>query len=243
LSNFFLVQYPRLFRQTWKFTAASLLLSALSAVMAFSKVQSSPEVVADIMGGGEKEFYGPKSVADIRERFGHQGNPLLSGLVIQNNVRVALNAFALGITFGVGTVCVLVVNGAMVGGIAGAFAKSGIQGQFWLVILPHGALELTAVVIAGGAGLLVGYSLWCPGRRTRRRALREEVVRAMQLVLGLVPAFVVAGLFEGLVTPSDAIPELLKVSLGVAVAVVFWLYLLLAGRAAGELKPLARLQQ
>jgi uncharacterized membrane protein SpoIIM required for sporulation len=230
LSTFFLTQYPRLFRQTWKFTVASLLLSAISALMAYSTVQSSPEVVADILGGADGELYGPKSVADIRERFGHEGNPLLSSLVITNNIRVALGAFALGITFAIGTVYVMIVNGAMLGGIAGAFAKSGIERQFWMVVLPHGALELSAVVIAGGAGLLVGYALWCPGRRTRRRALREEVVRAVQLAVGLIPAFAVAGLFEGLVTPSDAIPELLKVILGVAVAVVFWLYLLLAGR-------------
>jgi hypothetical protein len=84
--------------------------------------------------------------------------------------------------------------------------------------------------VAGGAGLLVGYGLWCPGRRTRRRALREESVRAMQLAVGLIPAFAVAELFEGLVTPSDAIPEALKVILGVAAAVIFWLYVLLAGR-------------
>ena len=243
LSNFFLVSYPRLFRRTWKFMAVSFLLSALSALTAFSTVQNSPQIVADIMGGMDNEFYGPKSVADIRERFGHEGDPRLSSFVITNNIRVALLAFALGITFGIGTVYVMIFNGAMVGGIAGAFAKSGIAGQFWMVILPHGALELSAVVIAGGAGLLVGHSLWCPGRRTRRRALREEAVRAMQLAVGLVPAFAVAGLFEGLVTPSDAIPESLKVGLGLAVAVVFWLYLLLAGRKADPQEAIAGLQQ
>lgn len=232
LSHFFLVHIPRLFRETWKFTATSLLISAASALMAYFTVQYSPGVVADIMGGGfaNREFYGSKSVGDIRERFGHEGNPMLSSFVITNNIRVAVTAFALGITFGLGTVYVLIVNGAMLGGIAGAFAKSGIGWQLWMVILPHGALELSAIVVAGGAGLLLGHSLWCPGQRTRRRALREEAVRAVQLAVGLVPAFIVAGIFEGFVTPSDAIPELLKVILGVAVAVAFWLYLLLGGR-------------
>ena len=123
----------------------------------------------------------------------------------------------------------LMVNGAMVGGIAGAFARSGLHRQFWMVILPHGALELSAIVVAGGAGLLVGYALWCPGQRTRRRALREEAVRAVQLAAGLIPAFAVAGVFEGFVTPSDAVPDLLKVILGAAAAAIFWLYLLLGG--------------
>jgi uncharacterized membrane protein SpoIIM required for sporulation len=232
LSWFFLVRYPRLFRETWRFTLASLLVAATSALMAYSAVQSSPQVVADILGGAEEEFYGEKSVADIRQRFGHEGNPLLSSVVITNNIRVALGAFALGITYGIGTVYVLLVNGAMLGGIAGAFAKSGIAGPFWMVILPHGALELSAVVIAGGAGLLLGYGLWAPGQRTRRRALREEAVRAVQLAAGLIPAFAVAGIFEGFVTPSQAIPEPLKVLFGVAAAAVFWLYLLVGGRKA-----------
>ena len=82
----------------------------------------------------------------------------MSSFVITNNIRVALTAFALGITFGIGTVYMLTVNGAMVGGIAGAFAKSGIGWQFWMVILPHGALELSAIVVAGGAGLLLGHA-------------------------------------------------------------------------------------
>jgi len=232
LSHFFLVRNPQLFRETWKFTLASFLISASSAVMAYVTVQTSPGVVADILGGADKEFYGSKSPADIRERFGHEGSPVLSSVVITNNIRVALGAFALGITFGIGTIYTLIVNGAMLGGIAGAFAKSGIGWQLWMVILPHGALELSAVVVAGGAGLLLGYSLWCPGQRTRRRALQEESVRAMQLAVGLIPAFIVAGIFEGFVTPSDAIPEAVKVALGIAAASVFWLYLLVGGRKA-----------
>ena len=230
LTRFYLTDYPRLFRATWKYTFASLAISVFCGAMAFSVVQTSPQTVADILGGGDSEFYGPKEVADIRERFGHEGNPLFSSCVITNNIRVALLAFAMGITFGIGTVYVLAVNGAMVGGIFGAFAKSGIGWQFWAVILPHGALELSAIVVAGGAGLLVGHSLWCPGPRTRRRALREEAIRAMQLAVGLVPAFILAGLIEGLVTPSDAIPEAVKLTLGLAVGATFWLYLLLAGR-------------
>lgn len=230
VGEFFLVTYPRLFRQTWRFSFASFLVAAAAAVMAYSTVQRSPEVVADILGAGDQEFYGRKSVADIRERFGHSGDPVLSSFVITNNIKVALAAFALGITFGIGTIFALIVNGAMLGGIAGAFAKSGIAWQFWMVILPHGALELSAIVVAGGAGLLVGYALWAPGQRTRPRALREEAIRAMQLAVGLVPAFLIAGIFEGFVTPTDVIPESLKVALGLAAAAIFWLYLLVGGR-------------
>jgi uncharacterized membrane protein SpoIIM required for sporulation len=230
LGRFFLRDYPRLFRRTWKFTFASLLVSLAAAFAGYWTVQDNPQIVADIMGGNDREFFGNKTIADIRERFGHESNPLMSSVIISNNVRVALLAFALGVTFGVGTVGALVLNGAMVGGITGAFAKSGLAWKMWMVLLPHGALELSAIVIAGGAGLYVGYGLWAPGQRTRRRALREDAITAMQLAAGLIPAFIFAGLIEGLVTPSDAIPEPVKVGLGITAAVAYWLYLLLTGR-------------
>lgn len=230
LGKFFLRDYPRLFRRTWKFTFASFLISAATACAAYWTVQDSPQTVADVMGGRDSEFYGVKTIADIRERFGHESSPLMSSTIIPHNIQVALLAFALGISFGIGTVVVLAVNGAMVGGLTGAFAKSGLAWKMWMVLLPHGALELSAIVIAGGAGLMVGYGLWAPGPRTRRRALREDIVTAMQLAAGLIPAFIFAGLMEGLVTPSDAMAEPAKVALGIALAAVYWLYLLLAGR-------------
>lgn len=230
LINFFLIRYPRLFRETWKFTLASFVVCAASAAMAFTTVQTHPEIVADILGGADQEFYGEKRPEDIRERFGHGPNPILSSVVTTNNIRVALLAFALGITFGIGTLFVLVVNGAMLGGLTGAFAASGVGGAFWMTVLPHGALELSAIVIAGGSGLLMGYALCCPGQRTRRRALREDALKAVQLAAGLIPAFIVAGVYEGFVTPTDAMPEEAKVALGVVTAAVFWLYLLLGGR-------------
>ncbi len=184
MGAFFLRDYPRLFRQTWKFTLASFLISLATACAAYCTVQDSPQTVADIMGGNDREFYGEKSLADIRERFGHEGNPMLSSFVITNNIRVALTAFAFGISFGLGTIWVLAVNGAMVGGIAGAYAKSGIAWQMWMVLLPHGALELSAIVIAGGAGLLMGYGLCAPasargaGRPRRRRPRRAVGLRS-----------------------------------------------------------------
>ncbi len=82
LGRFFLKDYPRLFRQTWKFTFASFLISLIAACAAYRTVQESPQTVADILGGNDQEFYGHKTVADIRERFGHEGDPLLSSTVI-----------------------------------------------------------------------------------------------------------------------------------------------------------------
>ena len=230
LIRFYTTEFPRLFRRTGRYTLASFLISLAFTLMGFFSVQKHPDVVADILGGASSEFRGEKTGADIRARFQGTEAPLLSSMVTTNNIIVALNAFALGITFGAGTVYVLIVNGSMLGGFAGAYARSGAAGEFWMTVLPHGALELSAIVIAGGAGLIMGYALWCPGTRTRRRALRESAADAVRLVLGLIPAFLIAGFFEGFVTPDPDLPQVLKTGMGVLVAALFWLYLLFGGR-------------
>jgi uncharacterized membrane protein SpoIIM required for sporulation len=227
---FFLEQVPRLFRESWAFMLASLLVSVCFYAMAYATVQTHPDLVADILGCCDPEFRGPKSAGDIRERFQLVPSPVLSSAVTTNNIIVAFQACAFGVTFGIGTLYVLVVNATMLGGIAGAFGNSGIESVFWTTVWPHGALELSAIVVAGGAGLRLGYSLWCPGARTRRRALREESVEAAKLAIGLIPAFVVAGFFEGFITPNAQLLDAVKVGLGSLAAIAFWLYLLAAGR-------------
>jgi uncharacterized membrane protein SpoIIM required for sporulation len=121
----------------------------------------------------------------------------------------------------------------MLGGFAGAYVRSGAGAEFWITVMPHGTLELSAIVLAGGSGLLMGYSLWCPGDRSRRLALRESATVAMKLAIGLIPAFVAAGLIEGFITPSQQISEPVKLGIGILVAAVFWAYWLLGGRGAG----------
>jgi uncharacterized membrane protein SpoIIM required for sporulation len=127
-----------------------------------------------------------------------------------------------------------VLNGANVGVAAGLFAAAGQNAKFYRLVLPHGLLELTAVVIAGGAGLRLGWSLIDPGDRLRRDALREEGRRTVVLVLGLIATFAVAGLIEGFVTGSP-LPTVVRVGIGVAAASAFVLYAWAYGRRAAGL--------
>ncbi|HVU01218.1 MAG TPA: stage II sporulation protein M, partial [Polyangiaceae bacterium] len=218
LAAFYARDFPRLFRETARYTAWSFGISVVFFALAHVAVRTRPELVADLLGGGLQEFSAEHRSGDIQERFQMVPSPLLSALVTTNNIGVALRAFAFGITFGLGTFYVLAVNGAMLGGFSGAYSQAGLSRELWATLLPHGALELSAIVVAGGAGLLLGGSLVWPGRRSRLEALRDEAPRAAQLAAGLAPAFVVAGTFEGFVTPSHALPAALKVSLGALAA-------------------------
>jgi uncharacterized membrane protein SpoIIM required for sporulation len=141
-----------------------------------------------------------------------------------NNVQVAFLAFALGITLGVGTVWVVVKNAAVLGVLAGAFQAVGHGAAFWALILPHGVLELTAICISAGAGLRMGWSLVDPGDRPRKRALAEEATDAVMVVVGVIPAFVVAATIEGFVS-GTSVPDVVEVSLGAGVAVAYVCFL------------------
>ena len=111
-------------------------------------------------------------------------------------------AFAGGITFGLLTVYLLIYNGIIVGAIAALFWHYGKSYEFWAYIVPHGMIELTAIFIAGGAGLLMGYKLFVPGRYSRGYQLKQQAKRSVLLLLGTIPLFVIAGIIEGFITPS-----------------------------------------
>jgi uncharacterized membrane protein SpoIIM required for sporulation len=123
---------------------------------------------------------------------------------------------------------VLLANGANGGGAAGLFAAAGQLPRFWGLVLPHGLLELTAVCIAGGAGLQLGWTLIDPGDRTRSAALAAQGRRSVAIVVGLVVAFVLAGTIEGFVTGS-VLPTWARVGMGVLVEGLFVAYLLVFG--------------
>jgi len=157
----------------------------------------------------------------------------LSLYILLNNVQVAFLAFALGITFCVGTVFVLVQNALMLGVLAGAFQAVGNAGPFWALILPHGLLELTAICIAAGAGLRMGWALVDPGDRLRARALRDDAAEAIVVVVGVIPALLVAALMEGFVTGS-AMPDVLEIVLGAALAAGYVAFLVSRSRRASR---------
>lgn len=151
--------------------------------------------------------------------------------VLINNIQVSFLAFVAGIAWGVPTLLVLAFNGANVGVAAGLFHDAGEAPRFWGLILPHGLLEITAILVAGGAGLRMGWSLIVPGDRTRTGSLVAEAQRSVSIVIGLVLVFIVAGLIEGFVTPSP-LETWVRVTIGATAFIAFWAYVIGLGPTA-----------
>ncbi len=171
---------------------------------------------------------------DFEAYYSSEASSAFATRVTLNNIQVSFFAFALGVTLGLGTIGVLILNGINVGFALGAFASVGEQPKFWGLILPHGFLELTAVIIAGAAGLRIGWTILVPGDRSRVAALSEEGRRASVLIIGLILAFVVAGLIEGFVSGS-AIDTPIRLMIGFSVEIAFLGYLIVRGRHAASL--------
>jgi uncharacterized membrane protein SpoIIM required for sporulation len=151
--------------------------------------------------------------------------------VLTNNIRVSFMAFVSGIMWAVPTVFLLAYNGANVGVATGLFHDAGEASKFWGLILPHGLLEITAIIVAGGAGIRLGWSLIVPGDLPRSSALVAEAQRSVSIIIGLVLVFTLAGLIEGFVTPSS-LPTEARVAIGVAAFLAFWAYVLSFGPSA-----------
>ena len=118
------------------------------------------------------------------------------GHYIRNNVGIAFQCFAGGLFFGIGSLFVLAFNGVMAGSVAGYLTWRGYGENFYSFVVTHGAFELTAIVLAGAAGLVLGRALLAPGRRTPRRRARARRRRAIVLVYGIAAMLFVAAALE-----------------------------------------------
>ncbi|OHX64708.1 stage II sporulation protein M [Flammeovirga pacifica] len=125
--------------------------------------------------------------------------PMFIGITI-NNIRVAFLAFAFGILSSIGTGFLLFRNGIMLGSFQYFFYQKGVLGASLLSIWTHGTLEITAIIIAGGAGFVLGNAFLFPNHNSRLVNLKEGTKRGLKIVIGLVPIFIIAGFLEGFVT-------------------------------------------
>lgn len=152
-----------------------------------------------------------------------------SSEIMTNNIRVGFLAVAGGMLAGLGTVAVTIFNGGMIGALTGLAIGGGDAGRFFSLVVPHGVLELSTIVVEATAGLRIGWAMIAPGTLTRGESLRAEARPAIELVLGTIPWVVLAGLVEGFVTGSA--PGLTAaIVVGAALGVLYWGIVVWRGR-------------
>jgi uncharacterized membrane protein SpoIIM required for sporulation len=225
VAPFFATALPRSFRAAWPYIVTSLALMVIGFIAGWVAVFVRPDLRASLV---------PPSLFDEMARgqigSGVQDAPFAAAFIIQNNIRVALICFAGGMLLGIPTAFILVTNGWMLGTVAAAVQLGGYNYQFWSLIVPHGILELSVIVISGGTGLMLGDAILRPGQLRRTEALARVAVRAVMLVLGAASLLIIAGLLETFVSPST-LPGGAKLAIGGSVGLILYSWLLLAGRS------------
>jgi uncharacterized membrane protein SpoIIM required for sporulation len=210
LFRFLKDEYPAIFQQQLPFVIASLFVSVAWGLLGAVLTNARPEFM--------RHFVGPAMIATMeRHEMWTQSivsvAPMETSHIMTNNLTVSFVMFAGGIAFGVLTFFSLYVNGMMLGVIGAACHQYGMSIALWSFVAPHGSLELPAIIIAGGAGFRLGYSMLFPGAYRWKESVARGGIEATRLVSGVIPMLVIAGCLEGFFSPSHA-PVWLKFTVG-----------------------------
>ena len=179
-----------------------------------------------------------------RADFGLSGDQKaeVSSEIFTNNIRVAFLAFATGIAAGLGTALVLVYQGVTLGTVFGLTINAGNGNALFEFTAPHGVLEISCIIVAGAAGLRMGWALVAPGRRRRRDALAAESRAAAEIAVGTGGVLVLCGIVEGSLSTSG-IGLVPAIVVGLLIGSTFWFLVWWRGRPERPLAaaPLERL--
>ena len=156
-------------------------------------------------------------------------------LIAFNNIRVSLMAFALGVLTSLGSVYYLMINGVMVGAFTTMFYNEGVLGEAMLAIMLHGTLELSTIVIEGGAGIVMGNGWLFPGTYSRMQSFRRAAKRGLKIVVGTLPVVIAAAVVEGYFTRYTHAPNALRGGFIIlSAAFIIYYYVILPYRRSHE---------
>ena len=227
IAQFYTREFPQVFRKTFFYTLLAFVVFLAGMVAGGLATFAQPQFSRYFLGAQmsdtiERRVDWTHSIVGLE--------PRESSRIMTNNLSVAIAAFALGIVAGIGTLYLLFFNGMLMGVILAACWQAGMLSKILTFVVGHGSLELPAIFIAGGAGLLLGKGLLFPGLLPRRASLADAGAKAVRLFLGVIPLLIVAGIVEGFISPSS-LSWALKCGLGGALFTLLVAYVTLPGPA------------
>ena len=226
-AQFWALELPLVVARHHGTLAVAALLFALFTFLGALSAAYDDSFVRVVMG----DAYVNQTIENIRKGdpmavYKQQGETLMFLGITANNIGVALKVFALGVTFGVGTVVQLFRNGLMLGSFQYFFYHYHVLRASVLTIWIHGTLEISAIVVAGAAGLVMARGLLFPGTYSRAEAFRAGARDGLKMAIGLIPIFIVAGFLEGFVTRHTEMPVAASLAIiGSSAAFIGWYFI------------------
>ncbi len=226
-----LVAFPRAVRRRWRAVLIAAVLFFVPLAFGLAMTLHDPSFAYTV---APESMLRPLAQA-YRQGFAEgrslDQDSLMAGFYVNNNVGIALRCFALGIFGGLGSAFYLVQNGLSIGAILGYVASEGAGANIVTFIVGHGAFELGAIVLAGAAGLSMGWSVIAPGEKTRLQSLQSTSFDVLTIVLGAAAMLLVAAGLEAFWS-SSSLSDVVKRSFGAVAFLAVIGYLALAGRRA-----------
>ncbi|CRM60690.1 MULTISPECIES: stage II sporulation protein M [Pseudomonas] len=232
---FILADFPRLVREQWRFVLIASLLFFGSLLGIALLVYLFPDLIYSIVS--------PQQVAEMQSMYDPAASRLgraaerassedwmMFGYYVMHNIGIAFQTFAAGLLFGLGSVFFLVFNGVTIGAVSGYLSEIGYGQTFWSFVIGHGAFELSAIALAGAAGLQLGWSLIAPGPLARSESLRLAARKSVQMLCGVMVFLLIAAFIEAYWSSTTSIAPWIKYLVGSALWLLVAAYLIFAGR-------------
>jgi uncharacterized membrane protein SpoIIM required for sporulation len=208
---FWLDELPQIVIHSKRQLLISLFVFIFSALIGIFSASKDPQFTSSILG----ESYVSMTKENIEKgdpmavyKTGHQVDMFLG--ITLNNLMVAFRTYVFGIFLSIGTLAILLYNGIMVGCFQFFFIERGLFLESALTIWLHGTLEISSIILAGGAGLTLGSGLLFPGTYSRLQAFQISAIRSLKLMIGITPIFVLAGIIESFLTRYTDVPDALR---------------------------------
>lgn len=203
MERFFAIDWPAAVKALWRETIVSALIVFAAALAAYLLVRADPDWFHAFVSSDMAHGRDPTASTEFLKSTIYDGGDAIESLgvfatsLFTNNAQVALFAFALGFAFCLPSALLLAYNGCVLGAMIAVFASRDLGYEFagWLLI--HGVTELLAVIIAGAAGLRIGWSIAFPGDRTRLAAAEHSGRQGAVVMIGVVIMLFIAGILEG----------------------------------------------
>ncbi len=226
IQKFFTIDFPAAFWHLRWYIVIAFLVTMVPSFIAGFWLGNTPEALDFIIPESQRAVY----VEDEFEQYYSAKPAMLWSIELMfHNTRVAFLTYAGGALLGLGALYILLVNGTGLGIAMASFIEADDEARFWSLILPHGLLELTSIIVAGGAGIALGWSFIAPGNKWRSESFTEQARRSSKVMLGLGLCFIAAGFIEAFITPSS-LPVPLKITIGALALGAFLFYGLVVGR-------------
>jgi uncharacterized membrane protein SpoIIM required for sporulation len=226
--RFWKYELPLIVRKYHRELLYSFLIFVICALLAAFSAANEETFVRGVLGDGYVEM--------TEENIG-KGDPfgvykdsnkfsMFLGIAV-HNIKVSFIVFVAGFLLSIGTVWMLFRNGVMIGAFQYYFFAKGLGLKSVLVIWIHGTLEISAIIIAGAAGFIVGNSILFPGTHTRLNSLRRGGKDGLKIMIGLIPVFITAAFLEGYITRYSTMPQIISISILVlSFAFIVWYFII-----------------